>query len=624
MKPTSTRDYVVLFFIVLMSLAASAVLGTWQIRGLVHERGPSFLYRPSPRYTYWGEAVWHGQFWYSESLHIESGIPKKCRVHRRNLETGEAHATSLLLKDSGVWIVAAEDRLWVIGTSNIYETDGQSVLGTFPVMPAGVAVPSGNRPLLCNYFMLDGVLSSIREHEPERYRMMQLIDGEWLDGREVILPGLNRQWKDNEYSQRKELLPRTCESLFPPWMTPTSMLDLRVIPDHGTVHLVAFDPFRSFMAYRAGFEFLDAEAEDGPASVFRPANAPPEASGWEYVAEKGIAPLFSATVVRGSPVIVARLDILDTGYPQRGPCRTWIRAARSRFDVLGDVPVGLQEWPILISSQNHDVGYLLSQNEMQGAKVFAVEETGLRRLPHDLPGSEWPMIGWWARLGAAITASWLTHTGLLVIGMGWFLPHQNLEIASGHCSAPLGPVPRRAMARGIDLTLILLPIIFHVAWLASAADPVVVTRELVQLESQARGSLNNNWQGNYNMLIRGNSRKVIAAYVALQWSLLGSMAVWFTLVAVEGACGATPGKWLCGLRTMRTTLRPCGFLRAVVRDVLLCVDVPLLMTPIPAAIACVSSPHRQRLGDRVTDTVVVEAASFRTRSPQPAVAVPSM
>ncbi len=105
----------------------------------------------------------------------------------------------------------------------------------------------------------------------------------------------------------------------------------------------------------------------------------------------------------------------------------------------------------------------------------------------------------------------------------------------------------------------------------------------------------------------------------MQWSILGSLAVWFALVAMEGAYGVTPGKWLCGLRTMRTTLRPCGFARAILRDVLLCVDIPFLLTPIPAVLSCAGSPHRQRWGDRVADTVVVEARSIHALSAHDAV-----
>jgi uncharacterized RDD family membrane protein YckC len=82
-------------------------------------------------------------------------------------------------------------------------------------------------------------------------------------------------------------------------------------------------------------------------------------------------------------------------------------------------------------------------------------------------------------------------------------------------------------------------------------------------------------------------------------------------VYVQGRFAVTPGQWLFGTRTLRSTLLPCGFARALVRSVLCWVDIPFFMTPIPAAMSLMLSRHQQRLGDRVADTVVVNAASLR-------------
>ena len=90
------------------------------------------------------------------------------------------------------------------------------------------------------------------------------------------------------------------------------------------------------------------------------------------------------------------------------------------------------------------------------------------------------------------------------------------------------------------------------------------------------------------------------------------LVAWTFKLFLEGRFGITPGKWLMDIRTVRSTLRPCGFARALVRDVLLYgIDFPYLLTPIPAVISLVLSDHRQRLGDRVADTVVIRAGSIR-------------
>jgi hypothetical protein len=41
---------------------------------------------------------------------------------------------------------------------------------------------------------------------------------------------------------------------------------------------------------------------------------------------------------------------------------------------------------------------------------------------------------------------------------------------------------------------------------------------------------------------------------------------------MQGCWGVTPGKWICGLRTTRTTLSPCGFVKSLYREVRLPLD----------------------------------------------------
>jgi uncharacterized RDD family membrane protein YckC len=74
----------------------------------------------------------------------------------------------------------------------------------------------------------------------------------------------------------------------------------------------------------------------------------------------------------------------------------------------------------------------------------------------------------------------------------------------------------------------------------------------------------------------------------------------------------TIGKWFLGIRTVRSTLRPCGFARSLIRNFLYWVDLPFLLTPFPAAMSMLCTQQNQRLGDRVADTVVVCAGSIRT------------
>ena len=87
--------------------------------------------------------------------------------------------------------------------------------------------------------------------------------------------------------------------------------------------------------------------------------------------------------------------------------------------------------------------------------------------------------------------------------------------------------------------------------------------------------------------------------------VLVTLAVEFVYFAVcEGVLGTTLGKRLFGLRVVRASDgRPCGPLAAVVRTVLRLVDN--ILFSLPGITAIVSSPRRQRLGDRAAKTLVV-------------------
>lgn len=84
-----------------------------------------------------------------------------------------------------------------------------------------------------------------------------------------------------------------------------------------------------------------------------------------------------------------------------------------------------------------------------------------------------------------------------------------------------------------------------------------------------------------------------------------TLAADFVYFAVcEGLTGTTLGKRLFGLRVVRAADgRSCGPVAAVVRTALRLVDN--LLFSLPGIAAIVTSPHRQRLGDRAAKTLVV-------------------
>jgi uncharacterized RDD family membrane protein YckC len=94
-----------------------------------------------------------------------------------------------------------------------------------------------------------------------------------------------------------------------------------------------------------------------------------------------------------------------------------------------------------------------------------------------------------------------------------------------------------------------------------------------------------------------------AIFVWLGAALAWSIVLFLIFGLTEGRRGVTPGKWLTGIRVVGADLEPCGFGRALVRNLLKVVDgffnflVGLLLVAF--------TPDWQRLGDLAARTVVV-------------------
>jgi uncharacterized RDD family membrane protein YckC len=71
----------------------------------------------------------------------------------------------------------------------------------------------------------------------------------------------------------------------------------------------------------------------------------------------------------------------------------------------------------------------------------------------------------------------------------------------------------------------------------------------------------------------------------------------------EGRFGKTPGKWLVGIRVLGTDLRPCGFGRALLRNLLTFVDG--FFNFLVGALLVALTERWQRLGDLAARTIVV-------------------
>lgn len=106
--------------------------------------------------------------------------------------------------------------------------------------------------------------------------------------------------------------------------------------------------------------------------------------------------------------------------------------------------------------------------------------------------------------------------------------------------------------------------------------------------------------------------------VPLCWfPLLLAIVFFIAQTAWQARTGFTFGKWLMGIRVVQTTLRPCGTARSFLREILLLIDSVLLLSWVPGVMVMLATKRRQRLGDLLADTIVVDLRQGAIKANQP-------
>ncbi len=148
------------------------------------------------------------------------------------------------------------------------------------------------------------------------------------------------------------------------------------------------------------------------------------------------------------------------------------------------------------------------------------------------------------------------------------------------------PLWRRGVAAIIDFTVVVGPVAAF-AWLFPR------THDFTDM-------------GNTEPWFYGVSSKPPVALLCggVPWML----GVFLLFCFTEGRWGVTVGKWLLGIRVRRDNLQPCGFVRALVRNLLRIADC--LFGYLVGLTAAALTDQFQRLGDLAAGTVVVSARAW--------------
>lgn len=148
--------------------------------------------------------------------------------------------------------------------------------------------------------------------------------------------------------------------------------------------------------------------------------------------------------------------------------------------------------------------------------------------------------------------------------------NSNVEYAS---------VIRRGLAKMIDAIIVSLPLLIYVA-----LHPEIFTQNM------------------FTDLL--NPLMYFARMMVLILLSMGSVLVFlFVFSLLEGIYCVTPGKWLLGIRVVGTDVQPCGFGRALLRNILRIIDC--FFYYLVGILLIAFTKNHQRIGDLAARTIVI-------------------
>ena len=161
-------------------------------------------------------------------------------------------------------------------------------------------------------------------------------------------------------------------------------------------------------------------------------------------------------------------------------------------------------------------------------------------------------------------------------------------LAAEGIAAAYAPLWRRAVAATLDGAIAVGPLAAGYVWVFSNFSDFF---DLALVGPQAAGG------------------KIMAMGLLMMAGQVWGLAAYFLFSFTQGRWGGSPGKWLLGIRVRGADLKPCGFGRALLRNLLWVADV--CFGGLVALVVAALTEKFQRVGDLVAGTVVVRARAGR-------------
>lgn len=576
-RPTRSRSaYITMMvlYVFLFSLCQIGVfLGLYALIYGVPDPS-SLLVIQVPEYSH--TALWKGRIWYPLMRVGPNRPPGTAVLMSADPEQNGLKETTMKVDFPLVGMWPDGDRLWAITTNRVYRVEGDHIQGFKP--KRALTRPS-------DPFIYEDQLAVIDASKNGIPTLLVFQSDEWVEVGAVIVPLTLSTKLANDQATLVAAAPAPRAG---------SLLEVKVLSHQGTLHTFVSDGVT--IVYRNQLELA-------PVSALSPTNAPEmidfsDPKDWEVactgVSRVGIASknAIKAGLIDGEPILV-------TGTPSsRGnPFQNITLFAHRRVEGHWQQSAQMSS-PMLLDLLLNTDGqktYLAGQSIVQVLRFQQLTPTEFHPTGVLLKA---PQVAFQPIIeNLALFGQFVYWPALLVYVLGVsYLMRISVDptYAFGKTQVELASFTRRGIAQVIDYFAYLIPLY-----------PIQLAYGLATKEQ-----IEENMDQFFDFSETGMLRRYLWMLVVLMTVGLAMMTV---KCLIEGRWGITLGKWICGIRTVRTTLRPCGFLRAALRELLLYIDCAAAITLIPITLMFALLRNRQRLGDLVADTIVI-------RKPQPGTA----
>ncbi len=327
--------------------------------------------------------------------------------------------------------------------------------------------------------------------------------------------------------------------------------NLKVLSSEGKLHL--FLRFGNTLYYRQGLPAAETDDRDV----------------WQPVAEVGSD--WIPILIAGEPVVFHRGTLGDTWkiFGLRLTGKNW----RPFFEYDAGITSEMGVYPL---EQPNRFAILL-QSFPGSLRLIQVDGTRFaKEIRH---GSGFPFPHGFMVMMAGFYGATLTLPLILaVILSGFMRRHRICEHQTESVSMPFASLTRRALAQIVDFFVLGAP----------AIAGFLVLYPIYDIEK----------------MFGSGPGHILAVFGLMFGTLLWAILCLFVFSFLEGKWGVTLGKWAVGIRVLGVDLRPCGFGRALVRNLLKFIDgffnfmIGILLIGL--------TENWQRVGDMAARTVVID------------------